>query len=73
MGVGGQLHAPATLPPEKTPVPTAQEAGQAPGQVCTSAENLAPPTAIRSPDRTAHSELLHRLCHPPTELPIYIK
>jgi hypothetical protein len=43
MGVGGQLHAPATLPPGKTPIPTAQEAGESPGKVCTSAENLTPP------------------------------
>ena len=29
MGVGGQRHAPAALPPEGPPVPTVQEAGSA--------------------------------------------
>ena len=45
-GVGGQHQAPAALPPRKDPVPIVQEAGQAPGQVWTGAENLAP-TGIR--------------------------
>jgi hypothetical protein len=38
---GGQSHAPAALPPVKDPVPIVQEAGWAPGQVWTGAENLA--------------------------------
>jgi hypothetical protein len=42
MGVGGQRHAPAALPPRKDPVPIAQEAGWAPGSVWMGAENLAP-------------------------------
>ena len=42
MGVGGQHHAPAALPPGKDPVPIVQEAGWAPGPVWTDAENLAP-------------------------------
>ena len=42
MGVGGQRHAPAALPPGKDPVPIVQEAGWAPGPVWTEAENLAP-------------------------------
>jgi len=57
MGVDGQRHAPAALPPWKDPVPIVQEAGWAPGQVWTGAENLAPPTGIRSPnpsDSTYH-------------------
>jgi len=54
--VGGQRHAPATLPP----VPIVQ--GGAPGPVWTGAENLAS-TGIRSPDRPARSESLI-----PTEL-----
>jgi hypothetical protein len=41
--LGGQRHAPAALPPERDPVPIVQEAGWAPGQVWTGAENLAPP------------------------------
>jgi hypothetical protein len=52
MGVGGQPHAPADSTPEKDPVPIVQEAGWAPGQVWTGAENLAP-NGIRSLDRPA--------------------
>ena len=63
MGVGGQRHAPAALPPGKDPVPIVQEAGWAPGPVWTGAENLAP-TGIRSPDRPACSESLYRLSYP---------
>ena len=41
MGVGGQHHAPAALPPGKDPVPIVQEAGLPPRPVWTGAENLA--------------------------------
>ena len=41
IGVGGQHHAPAALPPGKDPAPIVQEAGWAPGPVWTGAENLA--------------------------------
>ena len=58
MGVVGQRHAPAA-----SPRPIVQEAGWAPGPDWTVAENLAP-TGIRSPDRPARSESLHRLSHP---------
>ena len=40
MGVGGQRHASADLPPGKDQVPVIQEAGLVPGPLCTSAENL---------------------------------
>jgi hypothetical protein len=63
MGVGGQHHAQAALPPEKDPVPIVQEAGWAPGPVWTGAENLAS-TGIRSPDSPARSESLYRLSYP---------
>ena len=53
MRVGGQLHAPAALPPGKT---------RYPGPVWTGAENLAP-TGIRSPDPPARSESLYRLSY----------
>ena len=43
MGVSGQRHDPAALPPGKNLVPIVQEAGWAPGPVWTGAENLAPP------------------------------
>ena len=42
MGLGGQHHAPAALPPVKDQVPIVQEAGWATGPVWTGAENLAP-------------------------------
>ena len=42
MGVGGQHHAPADLPPVKGPVPIVQEAGWAPGPGWMGAENMAP-------------------------------
>ena len=50
-------------PQEKYPVPIAQGAGWAPGQVWTSAENFAR-TGIRSTDRPARSESLYRLSYP---------
>jgi hypothetical protein len=55
MGVGGQHHAPAALPPGKDPVPIVQEAGWASEPVWIGAENLAL-TGIRSPDFPARSE-----------------
>jgi hypothetical protein len=59
MGVGGQRHAPAALPPGKTRYPLYW----APVPVWTGAENLAP-TGIRPPDRPARSESLYRLRYP---------
>jgi hypothetical protein len=44
-------------------VPIVQEVGWAPGPVKTGSENLHP-TGIRSPDRPARSEPLHRLRYP---------
>jgi hypothetical protein len=49
--------------PGKDTVLILQEAGWAPGQVWTSAENLAS-TGIRSPDRPACSQSLYRLSYP---------
>ena len=49
--------------PGKHPVPIVQEAGWAPGPVWTGAENLAS-TEVRSPDRPARSQWLHRLHYP---------
>jgi len=57
MGVGGQRHAPAALPPGKTPFPLYRKAGWASGPVWTGAENLA------SPDHPARSESLHGLSY----------
>jgi hypothetical protein len=63
MEVGSQRHAPAALPRERDSIPTVKEAGWAPGQVWTGAENLAL-AGIRSPDRPARSKSLHRLLYP---------
>ena len=52
---------PDRFTPGKDPVPIVQEAGWATGPVLKVAENLAPPTGIRSPDRPAHSESLYRV------------
>ena len=46
MVVGGQRHAPASLPPGKDPVPTVQEAWLAPGPVWAVAEKPYPPPRI---------------------------
>ena len=60
MGVGGQRHAPAALPPGMSRYPLYRRLG---GPVWTGAENLVP-TVIRSPDRPARSESLYRLSYP---------
>ena len=54
---------PCSFTPGKDPVPIAQEAGWAAGQVWTGAENLAC-TGIRSLDSPARSESLYRLSYP---------
>jgi hypothetical protein len=48
--------------PGKDPVPIVQKAGWAPGPVWTDAENLAA-IGIRSPNRPARSQSLHRLSY----------
>jgi len=57
----------ATPPPhyfrEADPAPSVQEAGWATGPVWTSAENPAF-NGIRSPDRRARSESIHRFIYP---------
>ena len=42
MGVGGQRHAPADLPPGKDPIPIALKAKWAPGPVWKGAQDLTP-------------------------------
>jgi hypothetical protein len=63
MGVGGQRHAPAALPPVKTRYQLYSRRGKAPGPVWTGAGNLAP-TVIRVPDRPPRSESLSRPSYP---------
>jgi hypothetical protein len=55
MGVYGQLHAPAALPPGKRPGTHCTGVGWAPGPIWAVAENLAP-TGIRFPDRRTRSD-----------------
>ena len=64
MGGGWSTPRPGRFTPGKDPVPVVQEAGWAPGPVWMGAENLAPHTGIRSPDRPARSESLYRLSYP---------
>ena len=63
MGVSDQHYAPAALPPAKTRYPLYMRLGGHQGPVWTGAENLAPPTGIRSPDRSARSGSLYRLSY----------
>ena len=62
MGVGGQRHALAALPPGKTRCLLCRRLGGPPGPVWTDKENLSP-TGIRSPDRPALSESIYRLSY----------
>jgi len=63
MGVGGQRHAPAALPPGKTRYPFVQGAGWPQGQ-SHRMQKLSPPTGIRPPDRPRCTESLYRLSYP---------
>jgi hypothetical protein len=65
VGVGGQRHAPATLPPPPRGRPGINfiEGWVDPRAGLEGAENHAP-TGIRSPDRQARSESLYRLSYP---------
>ena len=62
MGVGGQHHSPAGLPPGKTRCPLYRRLGTPQGRSEPVWENLAS-TGIRSPDRPARSEWLYRLSY----------
>jgi hypothetical protein len=61
MGVGGQRHAPAALPPGKTRYPLYRRLGVQQARSQTGAENLAP-TGMRSADHfiPAHSLQIER-------------
>ena len=63
MGVGGQSHAPAAVPPRKTRYPLYRRLG-GPQSRSRRARKISPPTGIRSPDRPARSESLYRLSYP---------
>jgi hypothetical protein len=70
MGVGDQRHSPAALPPGKDSLSIVQEAGWSPRLIRKGAENLAF-TEIRSPDRPARSESLHRMRYSGPCLTVY--
>jgi hypothetical protein len=54
MGVGGQRHASAALPPGMTRYPLYRRLGTPQGR-CGRLLKISPPTGIRSPDRPARS------------------
>jgi len=60
-GVGGQRHAPAVLPPEKTRYPLYRRLGGPQGR-SGRVGKISPPTGIRCQNRPSRSESLHRLC-----------
>jgi hypothetical protein len=62
MGLGGQRHAPAALPPVETRYPVYRMLCSPPGPVWADAENLAL-TEIRSSGRPVRSESLYRLSY----------
>ena len=70
MVVSGQLHAPAVLFPGKIRYPLYTRLGGPQGWYGGVLE-ISSPTRIRSPDRSARSESLHRLCYsdPPFGVP----
>jgi len=63
MRLGGQQHAPTSLPLGNGHVPIIYKAGCAPGPFSTVAENLGP-TETRSTDRLVRSKSLKRLRYP---------
>ena len=63
--MGGQRHAPAALPPEKTRYPIYRRLGGPRGGYVR-VRKFSSPTGIRSPDRPARSESLYRLSYPGT-------
>ena len=64
MGVGGQRHAQADLPPGKTRYPLCRRLGGLQGP----SERV----RIRSPDRPARIESLYRLRHPGPPIYMYV-
>ena len=69
IGVGGQHHTPAALPPGKTRYPLYRRLGGPRDRSGRVRKISPPPTGIRSPDRPARSESLYRLSYPGCRLP----
>ena len=63
MGVGGQHHVLAALPPVKTRYPLYRRLGGPQGR-SGQMRKISPPTGIRSPDCPARTESLYRLSYP---------
>ena len=63
MGVAGQDHVPAALPPGKTRYPLYRRLGGSQGR-SGRLRKISPPTGIRSPGRPARSESPYRLSYP---------
>ena len=63
MGVDGQRHASAALPPGKTRYPLYRWVGGPQGW-SGRMQKISPPTGIRSPDRPVRNESLYRLSYP---------
>ena len=73
MGMGGQRHAPAALPPGKTLCPLYRSLGGPHGR-SGRVRKIWPPTGIPSPDRPARSESLYRLgCPGPWKWYTYVR
>ena len=70
LGMGGQRHAPAVLPPGRTRYPLYRTLGGAQGRSGRVRKNLTP-TGIRSPDHPARSECLYRLSYRGPRLKVY--
>ena len=63
MGMGGQRHAPAALPPGKTQYPLYRRLGGPQGR-SRRVQKISSLTGIGSPDRPARNESLYRLRYP---------
>ena len=68
-GGGWSTPRPGRFTPGEDPVPIVQEAGWAPGPVCTGVEYLVP-TGIQSPDCPACSKSLYHLSYTGPEIPL---
>jgi hypothetical protein len=73
MVVGGQHHAPAALPPRKSPGTTSIEGLGGPQGRSGRVWKTSPHNGIRSPDRPARSESLYRLSYRGPRIQIKIK
>ena len=67
MGVGGQHHAPATLPSGKIRYSMYRRLGGPQGR-SGRVRKILPPIGIRSPDRRIRSESLYRLSYPGSKI-----